>query len=120
MRERFMELFDQEPAVEATAHGRVNLMGDHTDYNGGFVLPICIPQVTRAYMAARGGRTVRVFSNQIGGGLVTFDLDTLAQDGTWTDYVKGVLSVLERDVGRIEGFDLMVDSTVPVGSGLSS
>jgi galactokinase len=120
MREQFLELFDQEPAVQAAAHGRVNLMGDHTDYNGGFVLPICIPQVTNAHMAARGGRTVRAFSACVGSEVVTFDLDALAPDGTWTDYVKGVLCILEQQVGRIEGFDLMVDSTVPVGSGLSS
>ncbi len=59
----FQSLFGRSPTVIARAPGRVNLIGEHTDYNGGFVLPTAIPQVTRAELALRDDGMVRVWSN---------------------------------------------------------
>src|SRR5262245_36498744 len=59
---RFLDLFGRAPEAAQEAPGRVNLIGEHTDYNGGFVLPIAIPQRTRVEAAARSDRTVRVWS----------------------------------------------------------
>ena len=70
----FRDLFDREPAVRAEAPGRVNLIGEHTDYNGGFVLPTVIPQRTVVEMAPRVDRIVRVSSANTGGAPIEFEL----------------------------------------------
>src|SRR6059058_4625165 len=104
--------------VRAAAPGRVNLIGEHTDYNGGFVLPAAIPQRTRAQAAARPDRTVRLWSAQFPDqGIQTFVLGQEQRTGGWVDYVKGMVRALGPSVG---GFDARIASDVPVGSGLSS
>lgn len=122
----FRACFDAEPACQASAHGRVNLLGEHTDYNGGFVLPTLIPQRTAvALRPAAQGQRVRVFSAQLSppGGAASYELGQEARGGTFLDYVQGVTAAL-RDTdacaGRLRGFDLSITSTVPPGSGLSS
>jgi galactokinase len=116
----FATLFGGPPAVSATAHGRVNLIGEHTDYNGGFVLPALIPQRTRVELAPRAGRRVRVASAQVPGPVETYDLGAEWPSRTWLDYVQGVTHLLAERGHALSGFDAWVDSTVPVGSGLSS
>jgi len=117
----FTELFGREPAVTAAAPGRVNLIGEHTDYNGGFVLPAAIPQGTRAALAPRGDMTVRVVSTAVDGGRVaTYRLGEERRGGGWLDYVQGITQLLCADGHRIAGFDLHLDSDVPIGGGLSS
>ena len=109
---------DSAPSTEADAPGRVNLIGEHTDYNGGFVLPAAIPQRTRVVAAARPDRTVRLWSAQFPDqGVRTFVLGKEEKTGGWVDYVMGMTRVLGPDVG---GFDARIESDVPVGSGLSS
>jgi galactokinase len=108
------------PDAEARAHGRVNLMGDHTDYNGGYVLPICIPQSTHVRLWKRRDRQVRALSRNLEGSETAFSLDELVREHSWADYVKGVLSSLLRAGFSLSGFDMTVASTVPLGSGLSS
>ena len=95
-------------------------MGDHTDYNGGFVLPAAIPQTTRVELAARDDRTVRVWSAAYPDDrAIEFELGSERGDGSWADYVKGMTVVLEP-FGLHQGFDARIESDVPVGSGLSS
>ncbi len=114
----FERLFGSAPSTEADAPGRVNLIGEHTDYNGGFVLPAAIPQRTRVVAAARPDRTVRLWSAQFPDqGVHTFVLGKEEKTGRWIDYVMGMTRVLGPDVG---GFDARIESDVPVGSGLSS
>jgi galactokinase len=117
------------PDVVAFAHGRVNLMGDHTDYNGGFVLPACIPQRTRVDVWRRADSRVlatsaNLRSAEAGGplheGSAAFALDALKPTGHWSDYVKGVVDALQRAGIAVGGFDAHIDSNVPIGSGLSS
>ena len=90
------------------APGRVNLIGEHTDYNGGFVLPIAIDRVTTVAVAARGDRTLRCHSLQ------------MDDDSGWTKYVEGVVRALDDEGVRVGGADVLVDSDVPPGAGLSS
>jgi galactokinase len=105
--------------VTASAHGRVNLIGEHTDYNDGFVLPTCIPQATRVELTSAGGNTVRVRSNQYRDEFV-FELGAEKARKHWADYVQGVTFVLAREGFRLGGFDVRIDSNIPIGSGLSS
>jgi galactokinase len=116
----FSALYSRDPVAVSSAPGRVNLMGDHTDYNGGLVLPLAIPQRTGVAIAAGEGRRVRVWSDQFANdGIVEYQLGDEARDHRWADYVRGMTQVLAR-VGLERGFDARIASTVPLGSGLSS
>ena len=109
------------PARLFHAPGRVNLIGEHTDYNGGFVLPMALDRETVAAAAPREDRTVRVHSlNRVEE--FTFDLDRPGEPrrGIWLDYVEGVARALEDRGLRLVGADLMLLSDVPAGAGLSS
>jgi galactokinase len=116
----FRELFGSESVCTADAPGRVNLIGEHTDYNGGFVLPAALPQRTRVGLAPRPGRHVRAASTRAGGGTHEYELGAEQKGRGWIDYVQGATALLAAEGHRLEGFDLFVESEVPVGGGLSS
>ncbi|MGA9995781.1 MAG: galactokinase [Pyrinomonadaceae bacterium] len=103
------------------APGRVNLIGEHTDYNDGFVMPMAIDYGTVVAAAARDDRRVRVRSVNRDE-LLEFDLDVESerQRHVWLDYVEGVARVLESRGALLSGADLLIESDVPVGAGLSS
>jgi galactokinase len=116
----FADLFGRPPAVRASAPGRVNLIGDHTDYNGGFVLPAAIPQRTHVELASRHDTSVCVFSSAFSGQPVArYELGTEAPEGSWVDYVKGMTQTL-ASAGLSRGFEAGIESDVPVGGGLAS
>ena len=115
----FKDLFGREASVSAEAPGRVNLIGEHTDYNGGFVLPAAIPQRTRVELARCADRQVRLWSAQYPDVPFEFDLGAETRAGNWADYVKGMTRVL-AEAGDLCGFEARIESDVPVGSGLSS
>src|SRR5687767_2730097 len=115
----FLSLFGVEPRARARAPGRVNLIGEHTDYNDGFVLPMPIPQETSVEIAPRNDQRVRGYSHDVTG-LQTYELGQEKKSGTWIDYVQGLTVALREDGCKLRGFDLRVESQVPVGSGLSS
>ncbi len=115
----FRDLFGCEPTVQTEAPGRVNLIGEHTDYNGGFVLPAALPQRTRVRLAVHPGSQVRAASTSAQG-VHEFTLGREQKGRGWLDYIQGATSLLAGAGHRLEGFDLFVDSDVPVGSGLSS
>ncbi len=110
----FGDAFGGQPEVVVRSPGRVNLIGEHTDYNDGFVLPIAIERATWLAAAVRDDRVVRVRSREEGDG--TLDLEALAPQGSWLDYIAGCLAQLDGPVG----FDLVVGTEIPVGAGLSS
>src|SRR5262249_28033764 len=116
----FATLFGRPAAVTADAPGRVNLIGEHTDYNGGFVLPTAIPQRTRVELAPRADDTVRAARTARDEGILTFALRAEQPGRGWLDYVQGVTRLLCSGGHSLRGFDARIDSTVPVGSGLSS
>jgi galactokinase len=121
----FRERFQTEPELWVRAPGRVDLMGSHTDYNLGYVLTMAIDRDT--WMAARGSGSdrVRLFAANLGAE-ASFDLAEAAlprdrrRAPAWSDYVRGVAWVLREAGFPLRGFDAVIDSTVPIGSGLSS
>ncbi len=120
----FKEIYGRELRL-FRAPGRVNLIGEHTDYNEGFVLPMAIDRSTFAASAARDDRLVRVHSATVQEQM-TFDLDNPGQPrrGIWLDYVEGVaqalLNKLKDEGKRLRGADMLLMSDVPTGGGLSS
>lgn len=103
------------------APGRVNLIGEHTDYNDGFVLPLAIDSGVLTTGAARDDDRVRVYSRNYDE-VKEFRLGeaTEPQRGIWLDYLEGITRVLESQDVTFKGADLEIESTVPIGGGLSS
>src|SRR5947209_5399251 len=116
----FADLFGRTPSAAGEAPGRVNLLGEHTDYNGGFVLPTVLPRRTRARLALRDDDAVRAASAAVAGGPQDYRLGDERPGRGWLDYVQGATAVLRAAGCVLGGFDLLLDSDVPVGSGLSS
>jgi len=106
--EQFRQWTGDEPAQVWSAPGRVNLIGEHTDYNGGFVLPFAIDRFTTAAARRRDDDAMHCRSLQV------------ADDSGWAVYVDGVVRALAGVGVHIGGVDVLVDSTVPPGAGLSS
>jgi len=117
----FQSAFDRPPDGVWSAPGRVNLIGEHTDYNGGLCLPIALPHRTFAAVARRDDDVVRMVSAQQDG-ISEVEIDDISpeQPGGWGAYVAGVLWALRRNGFDVGGLDVAVDSTVPFGAGLSS
>jgi galactokinase len=116
----FADLYGASPDVVARAPGRVNLIGEHTDYNDGFVLPAAIPLHTEVALRRRSDTRVRAWTTAFPtADPVVFDLDVSARAGDWADYVRAIVNVM-KERGIDSGVDLRIDSTVPLGSGLSS
>ncbi|MEO6826734.1 MAG: galactokinase [Microbacteriaceae bacterium] len=120
----FQAVFGRAAHGVWSAPGRVNLIGEHTDYNGGFVLPLAINRRTVVALGIRDDRTVRVASSY-SGEVVEVGLAALSPehlDG-WAAYPLGVawaLGDLGADLAAVPGFDAYIDSSVPIGAGLSS
>ena len=119
MTDAFARAFGRPPGVVTDAPGRVNLIGEHTDYSGGYVLPVAIPQRTRVELARRDDDVARVVSASFGAELA-FRVGREAKQGSWIDYVQGTVVALRACGHAVTGFDARVASEVPVGSGLSS
>lgn len=114
----FKRVFGYEAQGVWAAPGRVNLIGEHTDYNEGLVLPFAIAERTEAAIAARTDGHIRICSAQNPGEIVELKTSRLSpgMPSGWAAYIAGVPWALDCD----HGFDVAVDSSVPVGSGLSS
>jgi len=119
-REIFSELHGNRPRV-FRAPGRVNLIGEHTDYNDGFVMPAAIEFYTFAAVGSRADRKLSVYSDNFGEA-VEFDLDRIESGptGHWSDYVRGVAGVLLSKGTKLRGANLVLRGEVPIGAGLSS
>ena len=123
--EKFAELFGSTDGVKTYfAPGRVNLIGEHTDYNGGHVFPCALTIGTYAAARKREDRTINFYSiNQEAFGLVTTSLDDLTPSDKegWTAYPKGVVWAFEGRGFKLDsGFDMVITGDIPAGSGLSS
>lgn len=118
--EQFAHIFERSATEVASAPGRVNLIGEHTDYTGGFVLPLALAQRTYVVAAPRNDTTVRVFSQHTG---EFHEFSIATQPGEvrgWAAYVAGMIWSLTSDGIACPGADLLIDSDVPLGAGLSS
>ncbi|MCP4376287.1 MAG: galactokinase, partial [bacterium] len=122
LQKRFSELYASPATGVVSAPGRVNLIGEHTDYNDGFVLPIAIDRCTLAAFAPVDDRRVNMASLQQEGDDASFDLDAEIVKGSpkWANYPKGVASGLVEKGIELAGMNILFDSDVPIGGGLSS
>ena len=121
LRDDFAARYGDSPAVVASAPGRVNLIGEHVDYNGGRCLPMAIPQSTYAAVRLRPDMTVRIASLQQSDEW-TGDVRRLGPGEVtgWVAYAAGVVWAMRERGLDVPGFDLLVDGQVPLGAGLSS
>ena len=120
LKEEFRRRYIAEPKV-FRAPGRVNLIGEHTDYNDGWVMPVAIQFYTYVAVASRHDRNIRVCSQNLGQ-TAEFSLDENGElaTGHWSDYIRGVAAVLRAQGVNVGGADLLIHSEVPMGAGLSS
>ncbi|MCX5111462.1 galactokinase [Streptomyces sp. NBC_00378] len=118
----FAELYGREPEGIWAAPGRVNLIGEYTDFNDGFVMPLALPHTARAAVARRTDGELRLHSTDVPGGVVQLRIDELAphQGHGWAAYPAGVVWALRAAGHPVTGADIQLTSTVPTGAGLSS
>ena len=119
--ETFQGAFGTEPICWSRAPGRVDLMGSHTDYNMGYVMTMTIDRDTWIAARPRADRLVRIRSMNIAGESI-FSLDHIEQalDVAWSNYVRGMAFVMQAAGYELQGFDGLIHSNIPFGSGLSS
>ncbi|MFD7935192.1 galactokinase [Streptomyces sp. NPDC048253] len=122
VREGFVRLYGAEPEGVWAAPGRVNLIGEHTDYNDGFVMPFALPHIAVAAVARRTDGVLRLHSADLDSGVAELRLDELTpeSDDAWTAYPAGVVWALREAGHAVTGADIHLSSTVPSGAGLSS
>ncbi|MFW6001683.1 MAG: galactokinase [Halanaerobium sp.] len=103
------------------APGRVNLIGEHTDYNDGFVMPMAIEKDIRMVMQLRKDKIVKAYSLDYDK-LLEFEIDNLLYDeeNIWVNYIKGIIDELQKLGKKLQGFNLIFTGDIPQGSGLSS
>ncbi|MEU8677070.1 galactokinase [Streptomyces sp. NPDC048560] len=118
----FTELYGKAPDGVWAAPGRVNLIGEYTDFNDGFVMPLALPHTAIAAVARRDDGELRLHSTDVPGGVVRLRADELApHDGHgWAAYPAGVVWALREAGHAVTGADIQITSTVPTGAGLSS
>ena len=117
--EKFKELFGSSQ-LTVRSPGRINLIGEHTDYNEGFVLPAAIDKEIYFAFAKNNGKECRIFSYDYGE-MNAFSLDDFSPvPQGWINYIMGVVAQLQADGHRIEGFDCVFGGNIPIGAGLSS
>lgn len=118
--QRFRARFSRAPSRVVRAPGRVNLLGEHTDYNEGFVLPVAVDRAAWVAAAPLPGRTAHLVALDMGDE-ATFPLDRIPPpQGNWADYPRGVAWALGERFGPLSGMEAVLTSDVPVGAGLSS
>lgn len=117
---KFCDLYGSKPEI-FSAPGRVNLIGEHTDYNDGFVMPCAIGLNTRVAIARRPDSNLVLCSQQFPKQF-EFDLNSLPRKkvGDWCDYILGVAVALHPAGYRLQGANILVESDIPIGAGLSS
>ena len=118
---QFRQHFDGVPTLVSAGPGRVNLIGEHTDYNDGFVLPVALKRDVRFVLRPRTDRLAQLYSiefDEEG----NFDLDAISfnRDKLWVNYIQGMVQSLEQEGIRLVGIDAVFSGNVPRGSGLSS
>jgi galactokinase len=118
-RSGFRQVFGYPPGAVAVAPGRMNIIGEHTDYNDGYVLPAAIDRHVAVALRLRRDGQVALRSDRF---QATINLDSLPsrRQGNWTDYLVGVAREIDQQHGTGPGFDVFIASDLPVGSGLSS
>jgi galactokinase len=120
LKKSFHQCYGKKPRI-FRAPGRVNLIGEHTDYNEGFVLPMAIDQSTFVAAAARSDRLLQIRSlNLKESGKLNLDQLGAGRNNSWLDYIEGVAASLTNLGLKLTGADITIASDIPIGSGLSS
>ncbi|MBA8778468.1 galactokinase [Staphylococcus schleiferi subsp. coagulans] len=122
--QKFTDIFHEAPTLTAFAPGRINLIGEHTDYNGGFVFPAAIELGTYGAISKRSDRLIQLYSTNFEEvGVISFDLDHLQYESSdqWGNYPKGIIHFLVEQYPQIEtGFNIIYEGNIPNGASLSS
>lgn len=122
--EAFKEKFKCDPLMQAYAPGRVNVIGEHTDYNGGFVLPCAIKYGTAMAARENGSDMMRILACDIDGDYDEFKIsDNIEKhaDKLWVNYLRGMTMLIEKKFPRrVKGLDIAISGDIPLGAGLSS
>ncbi|MFC5682333.1 galactokinase [Flavobacterium sp. MAHUQ-51] len=117
----FKETFGSEPSKIVLSPGRINIIGEHIDYNDGYVLPAAIDKVICFAFAKNNTNTTKVIALDLND---SFEIDVTAEvnldDNAWTNYIRGVINQLKVNGFQFEGVNCVFSSNIPVGSGLSS
>mgnify|MGYP000122976233 CR=1 FL=1 len=119
----FAEQFGLVPDLVARAPGRVNLIGEHTDYNDGFVLPCAIGPSTMVAASKREDNSVHIVAVDFGNAVDEFDLTGAVErnaEQPWADYVRGMITALQNDGHALTGANIAIAGNLPKGAGLSS
>ncbi|MFC0186047.1 galactokinase [Pseudarcicella hirudinis] len=118
--EKFHSFFQSSPELIVRSPGRINLIGEHTDYNGGFVLPASIDKELYFAIRKKEGSDCRIFAENLDEH-DEFSIDNLEKTGKeWANYLKGVVDQLQKAGYKIGGFDLVFGGNIPTGAGVSS
>src|SRR5690606_10618043 len=120
LKNRFQEVFGTAAQLLAKSPGRINLIGEHTDYNNGFVLPTAIDKAIYVAVGKREDAIIRLYAEDFG---EYFETDTAAIKPSpvgWANYILGVVNQIQERGKIVGGFDLYLDGDVPLGAGLSS
>lgn len=119
IRQQFKEKYQKDPIVIA-APGRVNLIGEHTDYNNGFVLPGAIDKKIYIAVAPNDGFEINVHANQFNESF-SFSPHNIEKESSWKNYILGVTYYFQQQTNPLRfGLDVMIDGDIPVGGGMSS
>ncbi|HMF69852.1 MAG TPA: galactokinase family protein, partial [Flavitalea sp.] len=118
IRSSFQEKYGKQPLIVA-APGRVNLIGEHTDYNQGFVLPGAVDKKIYMGIAENNTNTVNIYARQFNNSF-SFSLDDLQPVKGWPTYLVGVSFYMLKAGATIRGMDVIIDGDIPVGAGMSS
>src|SRR5256712_5356003 len=118
-RSGFRQAFGYPPVAVAVAPGRMNIVGEHTDYNEGFVLPAAIDRYVAVALRQRRDARLALRSDRYSAP-IQLDRLPLRRQGDWSDYISGVAREVDLRHGPGSGLDVFVASDLPVGSGLSS
>ncbi|WP_396022064.1 galactokinase [Bombilactobacillus thymidiniphilus] len=123
LQNNFMQQFSKQPTACYFSPGRINLIGEHIDYNGGLVLPCAISLGTYAAIAPRNDQKLQLYSANFPDDILTIDLQNLSTkaQGLWSDYVIGVCRGLQQQGYQLpHGFDIFIQGDLPASAGLSS
>jgi len=120
LKNRYKEIFGSEPDLLAKSPGRINIIGEHTDYNEGFVLPTAIDKAIYVAVGKREDQEIHLYAEDFNE-KYSIDLPDLAiTDKGWPNYILGVVDQLQKLDLPLSGFNLYLDGDVPLGAGLSS
>ena len=115
---KFLEEFNQTPEYLVQAPGRVNLIGEHTDYNDGYVLPIAIDRVVSIALSAIPEPEIRLFSLDFGQRISISLENTLDKGEGWPEYLKGLIDIYKKNSLELFGWQGIMAGNVPIGAGL--